>query len=134
MHLSVALGIPWLVENPLNSLLWQFNDFRKLLRHKYVDCVPVSTCTCGTHWRRDVMWGTHLLAVKDLALGRCTAGKHAVCPTTGVRHLPLARVSHTPSFPWKLAKAAARLIYNADVALIARNFDRLMGNGVASGT
>ena len=49
---AMALGIPWLVENPQSSLLWRERAFRRLATNTNVEKINTHMCGFRAPWRK----------------------------------------------------------------------------------
>ena len=83
-------GVPWALENPFTSIVWQTPEVKRLLQHDGVEFVVVDFCYWKTPWRKrtGILFGNCDAA--DLAsLSKCRCSGIGTCSISGRKHIQL---------------------------------------------
>jgi hypothetical protein len=115
-------GVPFIVENPALSFLWQQPGFRRLLLDERVIFVQADQCLFGSLWRKRTGFLTGNIP-KDLLeklICKC-ASRGGKCDRTGMRHVHLiggapgggSMTSKAQNYPPSLAKLLAGILLQA---------------------
>lgn len=83
--------VPWILEQPLTSRMWDLGPFRQLRKQSHIAFESLHQCQYGTRWRK----ATGLLCSRvdpfdRDRLSKMCGGKSGVCSRTGQRHLQLS--------------------------------------------
>ena len=116
--------VPWVVENPLTSILWHFREFRKWMLLPHVDTVRFDMCGYGSPWRKATLIMTSRCIGASRLACRCRSDRLNTCFFTGRRHIAL--VGRDPhGVPWTrraqvyppgLCRGVASLLFEAGIA------------------
>ena len=89
----LRIGVPFYLENPLNSRLWDFRSIKALAASPFVTASRYDFCQFGTPWRK----ATKLLCFDNPHIERgakqCKFDRAHICSATGKKHVVLSGVS-----------------------------------------
>ena len=114
----LRIGVPFYLENPLASRLWDFRGIKALAASPFVTASRYDFCQFGTPWRK----ATKLLCFDNPHIERgarqCKFDRAHICSATGKKHVVLSGVSahfrhltsRAVSYPRKFCNAIAKAI------------------------
>ena len=114
-----ACSVPWVVENPHSSFLWQAPSFVKMAAQDRVDTAVVDQCAFGARWRKRTRFLIGNVPSDEIAsLQQLCRGQHGICGFSRKKHLVLqgkapGNVNWTriaQEFPPGLARRLARTL------------------------
>ena len=93
-------GVPFALENPATSIVWQTPEVKWLLAQPGVEMIIVDFCCCGTPWRKRtaVVFG-NCDSADLLSLSRCKCSGVGTCSFSGKKHIQLTG-SDNHGVPW----------------------------------
>lgn len=100
--LCVALGIPFIIENPLSSKAWYLPEMEHLLSLQCCSFVHTDFCMWGTPWKKPTGLLCGHLDSCDLArLSKvCKSEVRGQCGRTGKAHFQLTGTCAARGIPW----------------------------------
>ena len=132
----IKFGVPCMLENPINSMLFQAFPIAKLLKHKSCSSVTFDQCQFGTRWRkrtRLAMWNCSDCS----SLDRRCSGSAISCSASGKLHILLQGSNPdgilwtkiAQEYPAKLNYCVAHTLTESYENRLVRNTARVCGLG-----
>ena len=121
-RIYLEAGVPFIVENPARSYLWQQPGFQQLLKDKRVVYVEADQCLYGTLWRKRTGFLTGNISETLLEKLQCRcASRGGRCDRTTKRHVHLiggapgggSMTSKAQNYPPSLARMLAGILLQA---------------------
>ena len=128
LRLAQISGLPSILDNPINSRLWQCPALCALRSLRDAESITLDQCRFGTPWRkRTRMLLLHCCSVH--CLDRRCAGRKGLCSTTGKHHIILQGsgpggktwTSRAQTFPKKFADELGRILSSTAAQQSAQN-------------
>ena len=124
LRLAQQLHIPWVVENPLSSLLWHTSVVAGAFDKWNVEFVKLHMCAFGSRWRKATSLATSRLINPQALAGRCVRLPDGKCSHSGSHHIQLSGrdpfgvlwTRRAQSYPKPFCRAAAGALYDAGFA------------------
>jgi hypothetical protein len=124
-------GVPFIVENPALSFIWQQPGFRRLLSDSRVEFVTADQCLFGSRWRKRTGFLCGNIPSEDLQKLTCKcSSRGGKCDRTDERHVHLiggapgggSMTSQAQNYPPALAKLLCSILASAaaERVLLAR--------------
>lgn len=132
MQLCVHLHLPCTVENPQRSRIWITPPMLRLMKKTCCMFVDVHFCMFGTPWKKPTRVFSCHLNLESLQQYQCHSSRRGLCSRTGCTHVPLMGqdakgqwlTKIAEPYPWKFAKALAKVFYHTELATLATEFAR----------
>ena len=98
--ICLRCGVPFALENPATSIVWQTPEVKWLLAQPGVEMIIVDFCFWGTPWRKRtaVVFG-NCDSADLLSLSRCKCSGVGTCSFSGKKHIQLTG-SDNHGVPW----------------------------------
>ena len=115
LRLCISNKVPFIVENPLTSMLWDMAEMHTFILAHNPSFVSLDYCAYGEPWKKPTKLMYSGIDLSSLGK-RCQSCNH-VCSFTHKRHVPLRGVNEDGIFwtliaqpyPWSLCKAFGTL-------------------------
>jgi len=123
--------VPYLIENPLTSILWCLPEIRHLCEQPHVRTVHTHMCQWGTRWKKATRFLASRLPV-DLvdALGRRCRFINKVCSATGEPHVHLTGSSRGGAFKTKQGQEYPPALARQLAKILASGAAHYLGSGI----
>ena len=143
IKLCLKKGVPFILENPLTSMIWDFEDLPRFVVHPATAVRFADFCRFGTCWKKPIRFLCGNFGSGDtLSLDLRCSGPRGFCSRTGARHFILEgpgpggvpRTRTAQPYPPRLCKALAWSLSNpARAVFLAQAADKIKRTPVERG-
>ena len=120
LKLCAALSIPFVLENPLTSMVWELPPLQQFIQRTNAKYCDLDFCQYGEKWKKPTRLLYHGIDLSILSK-RCVSNNN-ICSRTNRPHLPLKGRDHSGTFwtlraqpyPFALADAFAQQLLCLD--------------------
>ena len=117
LHLCILHSVPFVVENPLTSMLWDMPPIIQLRDEFHLQIIHLDYCAYGECWKKPTTLMSHGIDLAPLAKRCSTTSK--ICSFTNRQHLALRGVNADGIF-WTLVAQPYPPSLCAELAALAR--------------
>ena len=90
IRLCLKKGVPFILENPLTSMIWGFAEMQRIASNSATHFREADFCQFGTRWKKPTRFLCGHLHEEDTSgLQRRCSGPRGFCSRTGARHFIL---------------------------------------------